>query len=67
MFGNNEFEKRTFHHYNNLIFLQHVDINNILLSSMTTSSKSNYKYIIGFKDNYYKIKPLRIMLPKTNP
>ena len=26
----------------------------------------NYKYFIGYKDDDHKIKPLRIMLPKTS-
>ena len=41
-----------------------VYIDNILISSMISSSEKNYQCFIGYKyDDDYKIKPLRIMLP----
>ena len=34
---------------------------------MVFSAEKNYKCFIGYKDDDYKIKPLRIMLPKRSP
>ena len=33
---------------------------------MVSSSKANYKYFIGYKDDDHKVTPLHIMLPKTS-
>ena len=33
---------------------------------MVSSGEKNYKYLIGYKYDDHKIKPLCIMLPKTN-
>ena len=33
---------------------------------MISSGKKDYKYFIGYLYDYYKIKPLHLMLPKTN-
>ena len=63
-FGNIEIKK--FHHRLNLIFLEDVDINNIQVSSIVSSGEENHKYLMGYKDDDYKIKPLRIILPKTS-
>ena len=38
---------------------------NELLSNKIFSDEKNYKYSIGYTDDY-KIKPLHIMLPKTS-
>ena len=58
--------KNKFHHRKNLILLEHVDTDKTLVSSMDSLGEKNYKYFIGCKDDDHKIKPLRIMLPKTN-
>ena len=33
---------------------------------MVFSGKKNCKYFVGYKDDNHKMKPLRIMLPKTS-
>ena len=38
-FGDIEIEKRKFHHRKNLIFLEYVDIDNILISRMVCSGE----------------------------
>ena len=50
-FGNPEIEKHILHHSKNLILLEDVDIDNILIYSMISSSEKNYKYFIGYKDD----------------
>ena len=42
-----------------------MDIDNILMSNKISSGDRNYKYFDGYLDDYYKIKPLIIMLPET--
>ena len=37
-----------------------------MISRMVSPGEPNYKYFIGYKDDDYKIKSLRIMLPKIN-
>ena len=37
----------------------------MLVSSIVSSEEKHYKYSIGYKDDDYKVKPLRVMLPKT--
>ena len=63
-----EIEKLKFCHCINLILSKDVDIDNILIFSIISSSeKKGYKYFIGYKDDDdYKIKPLGIMLPETS-
>ena len=41
-----------------------MDIENILTSNKISSGEKDCKYFIVFIDDYYKIKPLHIMLPK---
>ena len=41
-----------------------VDNDNILISYRTSSGDKSNKYFISYMDDYYKIKPLFIMLPK---
>ena len=36
------------------------------MSGMVSLGDKNYKYFIGYKDDYHEIKPLHIMLPKTS-
>ena len=63
MFGNIKTEKRKFHHQ---ILLEDLDIDNKVISRMVSPGEPNYKYFIGYKDDDYKIKLLRIMYPKIN-
>ena len=37
-----------------------------MISNMVSSGKKNYKYFIGYKDDDYRIKPLRTILPNTS-
>ena len=67
MFLNNEIEKQEFHHRKNLIFLEDVHVYNKHVSTMVSSGEKTYKHFIGYKDdNGYKIKSLRIILPKKS-
>ena len=66
-----EIKKRKFYHHKNLILLEDVDIDKMQVCSMVSPSEKIYIYIyiyinIGYKDNDYKIKPLRTILPKTS-
>ena len=49
----------------NILFLNDVDIDELLISNRVSSSKKNYKYFIGFAD-VYKIKPCILILQKTS-
>ena len=64
-FSCNENEKHKFYRYKSPIFLEDIDIKNILVSHKISSGKKNYKYFVGYLYNNYKIKPLHVMLPKT--
>ena len=66
MFGNIETEKQNFLCYKSPIFLEDVDIDNVVVSDKISSGKRNYRYFIGYLYDDYKIKPLHIMLPKTS-
>ena len=63
--GDIEFQKQKFQHYKNPIFLDGIDIDNVLVSNKISCGKNNYKYFIGYLYVNYKIKPLHIMLPNT--
>ena len=64
-FGDIEIEKRKFSYRRNLILLKDVDVDNILISSMISSSKKNYKHFISYEDgDDYKFKPLCFMIPE---
>ena len=62
--GDNEIEKQKFRHYKNPVFLQDADLDKILISIKISFGEKNYKYFLGYLDDY-EIKPLLIMLPKT--
>ena len=67
MFSNIEIEKQEYHHRKNLFFLEDVHIYNKHVSTMVSSGEKTYKYFIGYKDDDgYKIKSLRIILPKKS-
>ena len=53
-FGDIEIEKHKFQRCKNSIFLEDVEIDNILVSNNISSSKKNYKYSIGYLDDDYK-------------
>ena len=56
-------KKCKLHQRKNLIFLEYVDIDNILISSMISSNEKSYKNFHGYKgDDDYEIKPLHTML-----
>ena len=61
-FGNIEIEKHKFHQRKNPIWINDVEINIIVVSSMFPSSKKGFKYFIGYKD-IKKVRSLCIMLP----
>lgn len=55
-----------FHCYINQIFLKDVVIDDILISSEISSVEKNYKNVIGYMNDNYKIKSLRIMPSKMS-
>ena len=55
-FDNIEIEKIKFRHCKNQIVLKDADIEIMQVSSMVSSGQKNYKYLIGQKDDDYKIK-----------
>ena len=59
LFGDIEIEKHKFYHNKSPIFLEYVDINNVLVSNKISFNEKNL-----YDD--YRIKPLRIMLPKMS-
>ena len=66
MFGDIGIEKNKFYCHKTSIHLRDVDIEKVLVSSKVSFGKNNYKYSIGYLHNDHKVKPLNIMLPKTN-
>ena len=63
-FGNIKIEKNKFYHEKGPI-LEDGDIEKVLVTNKISSGEKNYKYFIGYLyDDYYKVKPLHIMLPK---
>ena len=47
-----------------LSLLEDVDIKKVLVCNKISSDEKNFKYIIGYLYNVYKVKRLHIMLPK---
>ena len=43
-----------------------MDIDNIVICNKICSGEKNFKYFIGYMDDDYTIKRLRIMLPKSS-
>ena len=56
-FGNNDIEKRKFHHHKNLILLEGVNIDN-----MVSSGEKYYKYFIGYIDDNYVTKYAHMLI-----
>ena len=65
-FGDIEIGKHEFYRYKSPIFLEDVDINNILVSNKISSSEKSCEYFIGYLYDDYTIKSLHIMLPKVS-
>ena len=65
-FGDIEIENHKLYCYQSPIFLEDVDIGNMLVSNKSSSDEKNLNYIIGYCRDDYKIKPLFIILPKSN-
>ena len=59
-FGDIEIERHKSHPYKS----QYID--KILVFNKISSGRKNRKYFIGYICGSYKVKPLRIMLPKTS-
>ena len=55
-----------FHCYINQIFLKDVVIDDILISSEISSVEKNYKNVIGYMNDNYKIKLFNIIPPKMS-
>ena len=52
--------------FKNLILIDDVYINKILISNKVSSGEKSHKYLIGYKDDDYKIKPLNKILPQMS-
>ena len=50
----------------NLKILKNVELNNILISNQISSAKINYRDFIGYMNDNYEIKSLRIMPSKMS-
>ena len=47
-------------------FLEDINIDNTLISDKIFSGENNYKYLIGYKDDVYKIKTVSLLLPESS-
>ena len=65
-FGDIEIEKSKFYHCRNSVFLEFIDIQNVLVSGTTSADEERYKYFFNYLYDNNKIKPMHIMLPKTS-
>ena len=65
-FGDIEIEMYKFYRYKTPIVLRDVDIEKVLVSMKIPFSEKNYKHFIGYLYNDHKVKPLNIMIRKTN-
>ena len=54
-----------FYYRKNLILLEDAHIEKIQVTSMVFSGGKKFKYFISYEDDNHKIKPLRLMFPKT--
>lgn len=67
-FGDIKIKKHEFQRYQNPIFLETGNIDNVFISSNKISSgEKSYKYVIGYLHNGYEIKSLHVVLPKNQP
>ena len=58
--------KKYFHRHKSRIFKKDVNIGKVLLFKKISSGEKNCKYFIGYLYNYFRVKPLHIILPKTS-
>ena len=65
-FGDIETEKNKFFCQKTPIFLKDVDIEKVLVYNKISFSEKNYKYLIGYLQNDWKVTQLHIMLSKTS-
>ena len=65
-FGDIEIEKNKFYRHKTPILLRDVDIEKVLVSNKISCGEKNYKYFIGYLYSDHKVKPLNMMLSKTN-
>lgn len=65
-FDNIETEKHKFYRYKSPFLLEDVGIENEVKSSQISVDEKRYKYSNGYLYDDPKIKPLHLMLPKTN-
>ena len=49
-----------------LFFWGDVNIEKVLVYNKISFGEKNYKYFVGYLRNGNKVKPLNLMLPKTN-
>ena len=56
----------TLKNINFTVFQEDVDIDNILIFEKISLGGKNRKYFINYMDEYYKIRPFCMILPKTN-
>ena len=61
-----KFRKIKFYWHNSPIFLEDVDIEKVLVFNKSSNGEKNYKYSIGYLCNDHKVKPLHVILPKTD-
>ena len=66
MFGDIEIEKNKFYRYMTPSLIKDADIEKVLVSNKIFFDERNYTYFVSYLCNNYKVKPLHIMLPKTN-
>ena len=65
-FGNIEIEKCKFYPHKSPILLGDVDIEKVLVSNKISFSEKNFKFFMSYFYNDHKVKPLNVILPKTN-
>ena len=66
MFGDIEITNNKLYQSKTPVFLKGIDIEKVLVSNKISFSEKNYKYFIGYLYDDHKVKPIHIMLPKTN-
>ena len=59
-------KNKIFYQHKNSYFLGDVDIEKVLVSNKISLGEKNYKYFVCYFYNGNKVKPLKVMLPKTS-
>ena len=65
-FGGIEIEENKLYRYKSPILLKDVNIEKALVPKKISSGGKNYMYFIDYLLNNYKVKSLRIILPKAS-